>query len=123
MLQIRPFIKYVFISEDMAMRKPQKAYFDMALAEAGVTDRSRCLMVGDSLAADIKGANNAGIDCVWFNPQGLPCTCLLYTSLPSWKAALYPFQVPKAAWRSAAFPRSGRKGGSYGIQYLVKSYK
>lgn len=73
-LQIRPFIKYVFISEDMAMRKPQKAYFDMALAEAGVTDRSRCLMVGDSLAADIKGANNAGIDCVWFNPQGLPCT-------------------------------------------------
>lgn len=72
-LGIRPYIKYVFISEDMAMRKPEKAYFDMALQEAGVTDRSRCIMIGDSLQADIAGANNAGIPCVWFNPEGKPC--------------------------------------------------
>lgn len=72
-LGIRPYIKYVFISEDMAMRKPEKAYFDMALKQAGVSDRSRCIMVGDSLQADIGGANNAGIPCVWFSPEGRPC--------------------------------------------------
>ena len=28
-------------------------------------------MIGDSLTADIQGANNAGIDSIWFNPKGL----------------------------------------------------
>lgn len=26
-------------------------------------------MIGDSLTADIQGANNAGIDSVWYNPD------------------------------------------------------
>lgn len=73
-LEIRQYIPHVFISEDMAMRKPEKAYFDMAMKEAGVTDKSRVLMVGDSLSADIRGANNTGIPCVWFNPAHLSCT-------------------------------------------------
>ena len=29
------------------------------------------LMIGDSLTADIQGGNNAGIDSIWFNPNGL----------------------------------------------------
>ena len=28
-------------------------------------------MIGDSLTADIQGGNNAGIDSIWFNPNGL----------------------------------------------------
>ena len=27
-------------------------------------------MIGDSLATDIRGANNAGLQCCWFNPGG-----------------------------------------------------
>ena len=30
------------------------------------------LIIGDSPATDIKGANNAGLPCCWFNPKGSP---------------------------------------------------
>ena len=28
------------------------------------------LVIGDSLTTDIRGANNAGFPCCWFNPGG-----------------------------------------------------
>lgn len=61
------YFEGVFISEDLGFSKPQKEIFDHALTTA------RCLncdtvMVGDSLEADIRGARNAGIDQVFFNP-------------------------------------------------------
>ena len=31
-----------------------------------------CLVIGDSLSTDIRGANNAGLRCCWFNPGGTP---------------------------------------------------
>ena len=31
-------------------------------------DVTKILLVGDSLSSDIQGANNAGIDCCWYNP-------------------------------------------------------
>ena len=33
-------------------------------------DRSRTLIIGDSLTSDIQGGFNAGIDTCWFNPKG-----------------------------------------------------
>ena len=48
-----------------------------ALIEVNVTpqsidgfDRSRALIIGDSLTSDIRGGNNAGIQTCWFNPRG-----------------------------------------------------
>ena len=35
--------------------------------DLGITNRSRVLMVGDDLLADIKGGQNAGLDTCWFN--------------------------------------------------------
>ena len=35
--------------------------------DLGITNRSRVLMVGDDLLADIKGGINAGIDTCWVN--------------------------------------------------------
>ena len=29
-------------------------------------------MIGDSLATDIRGANNAGLPCCWYNPGQKP---------------------------------------------------
>ncbi|MFR1616881.1 MAG: HAD family hydrolase [Dysosmobacter welbionis] len=29
-----------------------------------------CLVIGDSLSKDIRGANNAGLPCCWYNPAG-----------------------------------------------------
>lgn len=66
---LNPYFKYVFISEELGCAKPSKAFFDTAFDEMGVLDRSAVLMVGDTVAADMVGANNAGIDCCWYNPD------------------------------------------------------
>ncbi len=58
----------VFISEEMGHPKPEKAFFD--LCEAAIPDfvPARALVIGDSLTSDIRGANNAGLPCCWYNP-------------------------------------------------------
>ena len=35
----------------------------------GVT-RGECILVGDSLTSDMRGAQNAGVASCWFNPTG-----------------------------------------------------
>lgn len=69
---LSPYLSGVFISEELGAQKPQSAFFDKAFAGMGVTDRARCVMVGDGLASDILGGINAGIDTIWYNPRGLP---------------------------------------------------
>lgn len=64
------YVKDVFISEVIGAQKPQKAYFDYCLAHIGPCKKSEILLVGDSLTADILGANLAGIRSCWFNPKG-----------------------------------------------------
>lgn len=59
----------VFISEKIGVEKPNREFFDKALKEIGVLDRSSVVIVGDSLSSDIQGGNNAGIICCWYNPE------------------------------------------------------
>lgn len=71
----RYFGERVFISGEMGCRKPEKAYFDAVLAALGVPggQRSKVLVIGDSLSSDIKGAFNARLDSVWLrNPGAKP---------------------------------------------------
>lgn len=67
-------IPHLFISMELGVQKPLPAYFDKVCEALNVTDRSRVVMVGDSLTSDILGGNNAGIDTIWYNPKGLPLT-------------------------------------------------
>lgn len=69
---LRSLIPHLFISEELGCQKPQRAFLDKVLAALSVTDRRRVLVIGDSLAADIRGARNAELDSVWYNPAGLP---------------------------------------------------
>ena len=64
----------IFISEEVGAQKPQQAYFDHVLAHIGPCTRGEILLIGDSLSADILGANRAGIPCCWFNPARMPLT-------------------------------------------------
>ena len=68
---LSPMLYRVFISEQVGAIKPTAAFFD-GMVSALNTAPARCLMVGDSLASDVAGANAAGMDCVWFNAQGAP---------------------------------------------------
>jgi len=57
-------------SENAGHQKPDVRIGAKALAEAGCTP-GKALMVGDDFEVDIAGARNAGIDQVFFNPNGL----------------------------------------------------
>ncbi|QEE22863.1 HAD family hydrolase [Youhaiella tibetensis] len=55
------------ISEDVGALKPDARMFDTALAAIGLTraDAWRCVMVGNNLSRDIKGANALGITSIF----------------------------------------------------------
>ena len=58
----------IFLSEELGVEKPNKAFFDKVFKEIGDMDRDTVLIVGDSLTSDIRGGNNAGIRTCWYNP-------------------------------------------------------
>lgn len=62
----------IFISQDMGVDKPDKAYFDRCFARIPGFDAARAMIVGDSLTSDILGGKNAGILTCWVNPHHNP---------------------------------------------------
>ena len=68
------FFDGVFISEAMGCRKPEREFFELVGRQIKHFDPADCYVIGDSLTADIKGANAAGLKSIWFNPTGKPLT-------------------------------------------------
>ncbi len=64
------FIKR-FVSEKIGIPKPSKAYFDYCFANIEDFEKSKTLIIGDSLTSDIQGGINSGIDTCWYNPKRL----------------------------------------------------
>ena len=63
---------HVFASEDLGVRKPEHAFFDVCLKKLAEErgepiDISEVLMLGDSLTADIGGAKEYGMTTLWYN--------------------------------------------------------
>ena len=69
---LAPYITDAFISEEAGAAKPSTDYFDYVFARVEGLTRDNCLLIGDSLTSDIRGAVNYGIPCCWYNPKGLP---------------------------------------------------
>ena len=61
------YFPHVIISEEVGVAKPNQAIFDHALDKIGNPDRSKVLMVGDTLESDILGGINAKLDTCWLN--------------------------------------------------------
>ena len=58
----------IYISEQVGASKPDPAYFDSLFSDIGVVDRSRAIILGDSLTSDMLGGRNAGITtCLYLN--------------------------------------------------------
>ena len=68
---ILPYISDAFISEEAGASKPSAEYFDYVFSRIPDAAREDCLLVGDSVSSDIQGANNYGLACCWYNPNGL----------------------------------------------------
>ena len=58
-----------FISEDLKVDKPSKEFFDKVFNKIGSTNKDEYILIGDSLSSDMRGANNAGIKNIWYNPK------------------------------------------------------
>lgn len=65
-----PYFTEVFVSETVGYQKPKKEYFDYVLNTVKEKDKSRILLIGDSLSSDIQGAMNVGLPCCWLNLFG-----------------------------------------------------
>lgn len=59
---LEPYFDGIFISEQMGCKKPEKEFFDKVFAAIGPVDKSKCLVLGDSLTSDMQGGRNAGVD-------------------------------------------------------------
>jgi HAD superfamily hydrolase (TIGR01509 family) len=71
-LEMRPLIDVLVISEEVGVTKPDPAIFRVALARAGC-DAPQAVMVGDSWTSDVLGAHAAGLRAVWLNRRDRPC--------------------------------------------------
>lgn len=58
---IKPYIKNIYISESIGYSKPCKEFFDFCINDIGEADRSKYIILGDSLTSDMQGGRNAGI--------------------------------------------------------------
>ncbi len=64
--KIRHYFSFIRTSAACGFRKPHRHIFDEALRDLGLLPE-QCAMVGDTLDADIKGANALGIYSIWIN--------------------------------------------------------
>lgn len=68
--RLASFISEFIISEEVGYSKPHPEIFEAAMKKAGLTDKSKVLMLGDSLTSDMTGGQTAGIDTCFYNPRG-----------------------------------------------------
>lgn len=64
---LNPYFANVVISEDVGVNKPNKAIFEYALEKAKAL-KQESIMIGDSIEADIRGAQDFGMKAIFFNP-------------------------------------------------------
>lgn len=63
---IQNYFKTITTSEEAGVKKPHPSIFKLALGKAGVLPE-KSIMIGDSLEADIFGAQKVGMNSLFFN--------------------------------------------------------
>ncbi|MGG7177358.1 YjjG family noncanonical pyrimidine nucleotidase [Clostridium paraputrificum] len=66
---ISHYFEDIVISEEVSVSKPNPKIFELALKNINHIDKSKVLMIGDSLTSDIQGGINFRIDTCWYNPN------------------------------------------------------
>ena len=69
---IEKYFTHIVLSESAKALKPDKKIFEYALS-LNNAEKSEAIMIGDSYEADIRGAQNAGIDQIYYphNPDNI----------------------------------------------------
>ncbi len=66
---LNKYFEHILISDDIGYNKPDIRIYEYMEKIIGKFDKSKILMIGDSLTSDIKGADNYGIKTCFFNPK------------------------------------------------------
>lgn len=67
---IRHFFDKIYISDIVGIHKPGKDFFDYIVKSSNAR-KNECLVIGDSMEADIEGALNAGLDAIFYNSRAM----------------------------------------------------
>jgi putative hydrolase of the HAD superfamily len=68
--KIHHLFQHIITSDNSGFRKPQKGIFEFAMKQAGASGADS-LFIGDNPETDVKGAINAEMDHVFYNPKKL----------------------------------------------------
>lgn len=72
-LGLADYFQFALCAEELGIGKPDPLPFHTALQRVGVA-ASQAVHIGDHPGDDIAGARAAGMQAIWFNPQGKPWT-------------------------------------------------
>ena len=64
---MRSFFQEIITSQQVGTKKPNPLFYEYALERAGIQP-GEALMIGDHIEADVRGALNAGIPAIHYNP-------------------------------------------------------
>lgn len=59
----------IYISETIGCNKPAKEYFEYIFKQLNITDKSKVIILGDSLTSDMQGGKNAEISTCLYDPR------------------------------------------------------
>lgn len=93
-VKLSDHVDHVLIGGQEPEQKPAKSIFEKALLLAGC-EAHEAIHVGDSLAADIKGAHNSHITSVWIQHQQ-PLDAEL--GVEPHHTLMHPDEIPKLVW-------------------------
>jgi putative hydrolase of the HAD superfamily len=65
---IHTYFDAVYTADEIGYQKPDPAYFQAVMQRLN-TRPEECLMIGDNLKTDILGAQAAGLDHIYYNPN------------------------------------------------------
>ncbi len=65
---IGSYISDIIVSEEVGIAKPDSKIFNILLEKINLKS-NEVIMIGDNLEKDIKGAQNANIISIWYNPD------------------------------------------------------
>lgn len=66
---LNDYFDHVFTSETIGYNKPHLKIYQWAVSSVNAK-KEECILIGDDQAVDIHGANQFGMDSVFFNPSG-----------------------------------------------------
>ena len=69
---ITHYFEKLFISMEIGYNKPSAEFFEHCFSQIPGFDKTKAIIVGDSLFSDIRGGINAGIKTCWVNPNHRP---------------------------------------------------